>query len=139
LTLFSGVSVYAMVVSGGRRLLMSVFLGPILVAYGSNVKYWGKGKILLTLALAGVIVTGVGVVYSKFRYYSATSKERSAKGIVSQMRDLRKQGDFFSALGKGPLTYFAQSTGHYSLLLERYVAQGTMDPAPLNTLSFVLT
>src|SRR4051794_21336929 len=135
LALFSGVSIYAMVVSGGRRLLMSVFLGPVLVAYGVNVKYWGKGKILLKLALSGILVTGVGAVYSKFRYYSAVAKERSAKGIVSQMKDLRKQGDFFSALGKGPLRYFAQDTAHYSLLLERYMAQGALTPAPLNTLN----
>src|SRR3954469_5156347 len=139
LALFSGVSIYAMVVSGGRRLLMSVFLGPVLVAYGVNVKYWGKGKILLTLALAGILVTGVGIVYSKFRYYSAAAKERSATGIVSQMRDLRKGGDLFSVLSKGPLRYFAQDTAHYSLLLERYMAQGTLTQAPLNSLKFVLT
>src|SRR3954454_17826593 len=111
LALFSGVSIYAMVVSGGRRLLMSVFLGPVLVAYGVNVKYWGKGKILLTLALACILVTGVGVVYSKFRYSTVAAKERSAKSIVGQMREMRKQGDFFAALGKGPLDYFAQDTG----------------------------
>lgn len=132
--------VYCMLVSPGRRLVMSLFLGPILCIYWTQVRYWKPSKVLVAMGVAAVLMLGVSTVYSKFRWYNlAHGEQRSVSGIVAQLKDLRSKGDYFSTLLKGRLDYFAQQNGHFALLAERYVAQGTMTPVPLNSLQFVLT
>jgi hypothetical protein len=136
---FLGAAMYAMVVSGGRRLLLSIFLGPILYMYWVHVRHWGRAKVILTLAVAAAVVIGVGAVYSKFRYYNLETREaRSARGIVGKLHELHTKGDWFSVITKSGIDYFSQSTAHYSLLTERYIGQGSMAPVPLNTLRFII-
>jgi len=142
LVLFLGVfacaALYTMVVSAGRRLLLSVFLGPVLIMYWNDVRHWGRFKTIVTLALAGTFMLGVSAVYSKFRYYSAGGEQRSARAIVGQLQDLRAKGDWFGMLRR-PLEYFGQSNAQFALLTQRYVAQGVLVPVPLNTLRFLAT
>jgi hypothetical protein len=130
--------VYAMLVSSGRRLLLSIFLGPILCVYWVHVRNWRPTKIVIAAAIAGFLMLGVSAVYAKFRWYNlAGGEQRTVAGLLSQLNDLRTKGNFFSMLMRNQLTYFSQQNGHFALLSQRYVAQGTMAPVPLNTLRFV--
>jgi hypothetical protein len=142
LVLFFGVlltaMIYCMLVSPGRRLVMSIFLGPILCLYWTQVRYWKPTKIIIAMALAGFVILSVSVVYSKFRWYSLTAGEkRSVQGLISQMKDVRVKGDYFSVFTRGRLSYFGQQNGHFALLTQRYVAQGALTPSPLNSLQFL--
>jgi hypothetical protein len=83
-------------------------------------------------------VLGISVAYAKFRYFTAPGEARSAKGVAEQIRGLRQKGDLFVAFVRSPLEYFAQSTGHYALLTQRFVADGVLPAKPLNTVKFLL-
>jgi hypothetical protein len=140
IAVFLGACLYSMVASAGRRLLLSVFLAPVLYMYWVQLRHWGRMKILVTLGLAAVLIFGVSVIYSKFRYYSAgTHQGRSAKGIVGQLNEIRAKGDWMSVFMRGPLQYVGQNTGGFALLTHRFVAQGVLTPVPLNTLRFLVT
>ncbi len=140
LGVFLGAAMYAMIVSGGHRLLLSVFLGPFLYTYWIYLRHWGRIRVIVVLGLAAVLILGVSAIYSKFRYYNLTAGGgRSASSIVGQMRELRAKGDWFTVFMKGPLQYFGQGTGQFALLTQRYVAQGVLPPIPLNTIRFLVT
>jgi hypothetical protein len=129
---------YSMLVSPGRRLLLSIFLGPVLCAYWIHVRHWKPAKILFTMGVAACVLLAVSAAYSKFRWYSLTSVEkRSVKGVIQQIRDLQTKGDVFSVFLRGRLAYFGQSSGQFGLLTQRYVGQGTLEPVPLNSLRFL--
>lgn len=131
-------TLYAMLVSPGRRLLLSVFLGPILYVYWVQVRNWKPTRIVVTLAIAAFVMLTISAAYSKFRWYNLDVRERrSMKGVVSQLKELHTSGNLFSVLLKNRLDYFAQSNGHFALLTERYIAQRALTPAPLNTLRFL--
>jgi len=138
-----GVSImYAMLISGGRRPMLSMFLGPVLCVYGTQAKYWSRPKLILVIGLAAVFVFGVGVVYSKFRWFNYSAggdKSRSAKAIVQQMKNVHNQGNIFSAFQKGGIGYISQCNAHYAMLTKRYVSTGVMEPAPLNSLRFLIS
>lgn len=132
--------IYCMLVSPGRRLVMSLFLGPILCIYWTHIRNWKPSRIIIAMSIAGVIMLGVSTAYSKFRWYNlAHGERRTVSGLVSQLKDLRAKGDFFSTLIRGKLGYFGQQNGHYALLTERLVAQGALDPIPLNSIRFLLS
>lgn len=142
LCLFLGVLgtalLYAMLVSPGRRLMMSMFLGPMLCVYWVHVRYWKPKNIIIAMAIAGSLMLGITTAYSRIRWYNFSQGEkRSVAGIVSQLRDLRSGGDVFSTLVKGKLSYFGQQNGHDALLTQRLVAQGVLTPKPLNSLAFL--
>jgi hypothetical protein len=139
LSLFIGVFmwtvVYTMVMSAGRRLVLSAFLGPIVCFYWDQLRYWRPSRGIVVTGLAGLFILGVSGVYSKFRHYEG--KKRSASGVVQQLREVHERGDWFGVIMKDRLDYFAQSTGHYSLLTQRFVAQNALPAIPLNTLRFL--
>jgi hypothetical protein len=139
LSLFIGVFLwtvlYSMVMSGGRRLVLSAFLGPITCLYWDQVRYWRPSRAIIATGLAAVFVIAVSGVYSKFRYYEG--KQRTASGVVQQLRQVRERGNWLGVIMQDRLDYFAQSTGHYSLLTQRWVAQNVLPPVPLNTLRFL--
>jgi hypothetical protein len=129
---------YSMLVSPGRRLLLSILLGPVLCVYWTQVRHWKPTKILFTMGVATCMLLAVSVVYSKIRWYSMTTVEsRSVKGVVQQLRDLQTKGDVFSVFLRGRIEYFGQANGLFALLTQRYVSQGALAPVPLNSLRFL--
>lgn len=133
-------ALYAMVVSGGRRLLLSMFLGPILCLYWSQVRYWRPTRVLMAAGVAMCMILAVSAVYSRVRWYNLTIKEqRTATGIVNQLKKVREEGNLFSIFTQNQLAYLTQENGHYGLLTKRYVDEGSMRPVPLNTLRFLVT
>jgi hypothetical protein len=137
--IFVSAAMYSMVVSGGRRLLLSIFLGPLLYVYWTQMRYWGRARVICALGLAGVLIFGVGIVYSKFRYHvDLLSNRRTTTAIVGQIRELRAKGDWLGVLLREPLQYIGQGNAQFALLTKRYVSQGVLVPVPLNTLRFLV-
>src|SRR6185503_12004150 len=97
------------------------------------------------VGLAAVFVFGVGVVYSKFRWFnynvgpSGERVQRTAGGIVRQMGSIRKQGNLFSALQRGGIAYISQTNAQYAMLTKRYTSTGALVPVPLNSLRFLIS
>jgi hypothetical protein len=140
LGVFCGSVLYAMVVSGGRRPVLSMFLGPILYIYGTYGRHWSRTKLIASLAVAGFVILSVGVIYSKFRWYNNTAREkRSVAGVLDQIKNARQQGELFSVLLRGRLNYFGQSNAQMAMLTQRYIDQGLVTPIPLNSLAFIAT
>ena len=137
---FCASAMYAMVVSGGRRPIMAMFLGPILYIYGTYARHWSKTKLIASLAVAGALILSVGIVYSKFRWYSNTTREkRSVAGVLDQLKSAHSRGDLFSNFVRGRLTYLGENNAIMALITKRYVDQGMITPVPLNTLAFLIT
>jgi hypothetical protein len=132
-------SMYSMVFSGGRRLLLSMFLGPILCAYWIHARHWKPARILASMGFAAAFILAISAVYSTFRWYNLghTSQERTATGIVDQIRDLRTRENLFGFILAHRLSYFAQSNAQFALLTQRFVSEKRLVPKPLNTLRFV--
>lgn len=129
---------YAMLVSPGRRLLLGVFFGPLLYLYWAQARYWRPSRIVVTMALGAFGLLTITLVYSTFRWYDLTEREhRSAKGVVQKLKDLQTKGNIYDMLLKNQLNYFSQSNAHFAMLTERYVAEGRLVPAPLNTLRYL--
>ncbi len=85
-----------MIVSGGRRLLLALFLAPLLYLYWSRVRYWKPSRVLAATAFAGVLILAVSVLYSNFRFYNAHTREnRTATGVLYRLSKLR-QGVMYS-------------------------------------------
>ncbi|MFO0789350.1 MAG: hypothetical protein U0805_07830 [Pirellulales bacterium] len=130
-------ALYAMLASGGRRLLISMFLAPIVCEYWFNVRHWKPVKTLTAVGIAAVAVLAVTTVYSTFRWYNlAGQEERTVGGLIQQLAKAKSNG-LISTLVSTRLSYFTQQNGHYGLLAQRYVDLGIMPPVPLNTLRFV--
>jgi hypothetical protein len=139
LVVLASTGLYAMVISGGRRLLLSLFLGPVLCLYWSTVRHWKPSKAIIATGLAAVFILGISAVYSKIRFYNLPSREqRTFGGVIEQIRGLRQRGDYFSEYFRNQLDYLAQSNGHFALLTARYVNQRALKPEPLNTLKFLV-
>jgi hypothetical protein len=142
LLLFLGVLstavIYSMLVSPGRRLLLSVFLGPVLYVYWVQIRHWKPTKIVIALGIAGFLLLSLTTAYNRFRWYNlATQERRSVKGVIDQLKDMATHRDIYTSFLKNRLDYFAQSNAHFSLLTQRYVAQRATTPVPLNTLRFL--
>jgi hypothetical protein len=138
LGVFLSAILYAMVVSGGRRLLLSLFLGPVLYMYWTQVRYWRPSRALAVMAAAGAMILMVSVIYSSFRWYNlATKEKRTVGGLVQKLLEKSAKGELYSVFLQNQLSYLAQNNGHFALLTERYVSQGDLTPIPLNTLRFL--
>ncbi|MEX2317487.1 MAG: hypothetical protein WD669_10075 [Pirellulales bacterium] len=134
-------ALFAMIVSGGRRLLLSVFLGPILCFYWIHARHWKPRNTLAALSVAACAILVVSVVYSSFRWYSRgpSQQQRTVGAIVEQLRGLQHREGLFQIIFANKLNYFSQNNVHYAMLAKRYVDTGQLIPKPLNTLRFVLS
>jgi hypothetical protein len=139
LAVFLSAGIYAMVASAGRRLLLAVFLGPILCLYWSQVRYRRPLRVLAAVGLAATVVMSVSIVYQNFRWYSTSAQEhRTAKGVIQQLGKLRDKANVFDVFLANELAYLGQHNGHYALLTQRYIATQQITAVPLNTLRFLV-
>jgi hypothetical protein len=145
LVLFIGVflfaSIFSMIVSPGRRMLLSVFLGPILCFYWVNARHWKPRNTIAALSVAMIAIFVVSLVYSSIRWYNRGpfKEERNASTVIAQLRGLRQRENLFQNLLANKLNYNAQNNVNYALLAKRYVDTDQLTPVPLNTLRFVLS
>lgn len=132
--------VFAMLLFAGRRLLLSVFLGPVLCVYWTHARYWRPTRCIAVLGCAAALILVVSIGYSSFRWFSRGQfgEERTVENVIKQIRNVGNNsvGEGFFA---NKLHYFSQWSTHYSLLAERYVNTGELVPKPFNTLRFLLS
>lgn len=136
---FAVCAIYDMLVSGGRRPLMSLCFAPVICIYSTQARNWSRAKLFVVIGLSAVAVLSVGAVYSKFRWYNKQGEGRTASGVIQQMHKVRETGDLFSAVKQGGLGYVSQSNALFALLTKRYISQGALTPSPLNTLRVLIT
>lgn len=136
---FISTALFSMLVFSGRRLLLSIFLGPVLCVYWVHARYWRPSRCLTTLAVATVLILAISIVYSSFRWFSRgqEGEARTVATIVEKIRNLPKKRNLFGAYFGSQLRYFSQNNTYYSLLTERLVATGDIQPKALNTLRFL--
>jgi hypothetical protein len=144
LTVFIGVfiwsCIFAMLLFAGRRLLLSVFFGPVLCVYWTHARYWKPTRSIAILASAAAVILVVSIGYSSFRWFSRGQygEDRTVHNIVKHVKDAVNQG-FGESVMANKLHYFSQWSSHYALLAERYVNNGELEPKPLNTIRFLLS
>jgi hypothetical protein len=140
IAVFLVTAMFSMLVFSGRRLLLSIFLGPALSVYWLTARNWRPAKSFFAMAVVGVLILGVSVVYSTFRWYSkgAAGQERTTSTMIEQMRELSSREGLFSAILANKLHYFSQSAGQYALLTTHYANTGRIEKVPLNTLRFLI-
>jgi hypothetical protein len=131
---------FSITVSVGRRVLLSVALGPILVVYWTSVRYWKPRNCLAAMTAAAVAVFLLSVAYNQIRFFhhGKSGEERTTSNLLAHVKDLG-QSDWTGNFAANKLHYFSQYSVHYSLLAERFVDDGRMAPKPLNTLIFLLS
>jgi hypothetical protein len=136
---FLAAMVFAMLVASGRRLLLSVFLGPVLCVYWMNARYWKPRNALALLACAAALIFTISVLYASFRWYhkGRAGQERNVQTLIAQVKGLTEKEGLFDAVIGNKLHYFSQWNAHYSLLTKRFVDNGQLKPKPLNTLAFL--
>jgi hypothetical protein len=130
---------YAMLSFGGRRLILTVLLGPVLCVYMYHARYWRPAKSAVVVAIAAVGLFMLTLMYSAVRHYDrvAGSSGRTAAGLVEQLEKVGR-GDWLQHFLDNQLFYFSQQTVHYSLLSEHFVNTGMLEPKFLNSVKFVL-
>ncbi len=144
LALFIGVFVVAalfiMIESSGRRLLLSLFLGPVLCVYWIHARHWKTRNTIAVLSMAAAGILLVSFVYSSMRFFNRgpAKQQRTVSTVVAQLEGLRTRQGLFQTLLANKLNYFSQNNVHYALLTKRYVDTHQLEPVPLNTLRFVL-
>jgi hypothetical protein len=139
IVVFVSCIMYTMVVSAGRRPLLSIFLGPLLFVYGTQMRHWSRTKLIALVGVSALLIFSVSVVYAKFRWYSvATGERRTAASVMDQIRNVRSQGNWFSVFARSRLTYFGQENALFAMLTQRYITQNDLEPVPLNSLRFLI-
>jgi hypothetical protein len=138
IAVFLGTGLFSMLVSMGRRLLLSVLFVPVMCFYWTDLRYWKRTRALLLIGISGMALFGGSIAYSSIRHFSlvANSEERTASSVLSQVKGVGNLQWFELFLGD-KLHYLSQYTVHYSLITQRYVDSGQLVPRPLNTLMFL--
>jgi hypothetical protein len=136
---FLGASFFSILVYTGRRLLLSMILGPMLCIYWTSVRYWKARYCLTALAGVAVVVFFASLAYNSFRFFhhGPQKQERTSANVLEHVENFT-QTDWTASFFSNKLHYFSQYCMHYSLLAERFVDDGRMPPKPLNTLAFLI-
>lgn len=141
LGLFVYLALFVMVTFVGRRLLMSVALGPVVCMYWLKWRYSSPKNILVGMLVAGFLTFGVALFYSSFRHSGVIwgkQGERSFANVIKAIEstDLDDMVNYFTSQS---LHYFSQYTQHYSLLTIHLLEAREIEVEPLNTLKFLAT
>lgn len=145
LGLFCAVFLFACLTSirfgTGRRLLLSMFVGPLLCFYWMQARHWRPTRSLVLIGIAAFAVFIIGLMYSSIRHFSQIAgqlrQERTTSAIIEQIRSVRSR-PWLERYTNDKLFYFSQQCVHYSLLVKRHVDNGRLEPKPLNTLYFAV-
>ena len=129
---------FSMVVFAGRRLLLSVLMGPVLCVFWMSVRYWNIKRSMSLMAVATVFIFLAGVFYNSIRHFDQgkDAQKRTIGNMLKQVSSLKDRK--FEKVRENKLHYLGQWNVNYSLLAEHYVHTGELVPRPLNTLKFVL-
>ncbi len=127
----------AMVYSSGRRYLLSVCVGPVLLVYYAHARHWRPSKGLVVAIVAAIALFVINLMYSSIRHLGAADpSDRSAHTMILQIKKLGEK-HWFEHFAENRLNSISQQVVHYALLTDRYVATGQLKPHPLNTLLMI--
>jgi hypothetical protein len=133
----------AVLAGGGRRMLLSVLVGPVLVFYFYQARYWRPTK---SLAVIGVAVIGIFVVslmYSTIRHFDrrgdqkGQTRDRSAGKAIEAIKNLSATA-WYKHFAEDMLWSLSQHVVHYGMLTDRFVSTGQLAPVPMNTFKFFI-
>jgi hypothetical protein len=138
LAVFLSMGTLSIVASGGRRLLMSVFLVPVLVIYYYQARYWKPTKSLALVGVGALCVLLVGIVYATIRHFDRRGEkvDRTASAVVEHLKNANVSvavekftSDFLFAFG--------QQNVHYAMLIDELINTGRVEDKPFNTFKFL--
>jgi hypothetical protein len=145
LALFIGVllctALLAILASGGRRLVLSVFLGPVLVFYFYRAREWKPAKSIGIVSLAMLGIFCLSLIYSTIRHFDrrgelAHERDRSASRALEAITNFGGWG-WLERFMNDALWSLSQHTVHYGMLTDHYVRHGDLEMQPLNTFKFM--
>jgi hypothetical protein len=133
----------AVLAGGGRRMLLSVLLGPVLIVYFYQARFWRPSKSLLVLgaAVAGIFV--ISLMYSTIRHFDrrgelrGQARDRSAGRALDAIKNISTTA-WYEKFASDVLWNLSQHVVHYGLLTDRFVHDGRLEPKPMNTFRFIL-
>jgi hypothetical protein len=136
IAVFIAMCMFSMLMAHGRRMLLSVFMVPVLVVYYYDVRNWKPTKGMAAVGVAVVSIFVLNLMYSSIRHYDWQTKEqRSAAGIVKQIQGIGEK-DWFERFANNSLFHFSQQVVHYALVTDHFVTTGRLEPQPFNTFKF---
>jgi hypothetical protein len=141
--LFLGVFVIAalnaMVVFGGRRLLLSVAVAPLICMYWLHWRYSSPKKNLVRLGLATFLALAVTAFYSTFRHFdSKGDTQRTVSTTVQAMKGASAE-KALKAVTNNAFFYFSQYCAHYSLLTIHLIDNEQVQVEPLHSVIYWVT
>jgi hypothetical protein len=139
LVMFPAALMLAMMAGATRRLFLSVFLAPVVVVYMTYVRHWRPSRALLAIGLIAVTLLSINFFYNSFRRVgmrASSTKERNLGTLLNEARNV--DSSWLTRVREDTYRLMAQSNVQYSLLTQRHVDNGTLEPKPLNTLWFIL-
>jgi hypothetical protein len=138
--IFLAACVLAILMSGGRRLLLSVLAIPVFVVYCYHARHWRPTKSMVVIAVGVFVLFNLNLMYSSIRHFDRKGErqERSAKNVIANIEKL-KGTHWFDAFASNALFHFSQQAVHYSLITDRFISMGVLDPKPFNTFKFLAT
>jgi hypothetical protein len=132
----------AILASGGRRLVLSVFLAPVLVFYFYQARKWRPAKTVgaLTVAMAGIFC--LSLMYSTIRHFDRRgefAKERGARTAERALQAVKGIGEtaWLEHFKNDMLWSLSQHVVHYGMLTDHYVRNGDLEAQPMNTFKFI--
>ena len=139
-SVFLAMCVLAIVASGGRRLLMSVVLVPVLVIYYYDARSWKPTKCLAAIGVAATCVLIVGIVYASFRHFDrrGDKTDRSASAVVGSVASTNVSGAI-ERFTSDVLFQFGQQNAHYAMLIDHLIDTDRLESKPFNTFTFLTT
>jgi hypothetical protein len=140
IAVFLAACLLSILASGGRRLLLSVFLAPVLVVYYVHARHWRPTKSMAVIAMATLCIFIINLMYSSIRHFDrrGEKRERSAALAIEQVKNLGAK-DWFGYFASNTLFHFSQQNVHYSMFTDRVVRTGLMQPEPFNTFRFLVS
>lgn len=137
---FIAACLFAALAAGGRRLILTVCLGPTIYLYMATVRHWRPSRGAVAMAGLGCLLLIVAMIYSTVRHYDrgrwSKSEGRSAAGLIEGVKDVNKL-EWYDRFASDQLFFFSQQVVHYSLLTNRFISMGTMEVRPFNTFKFL--
>jgi hypothetical protein len=129
----------AMVLSRGRRLMLSVAVAPLICMYWLHWRYLPPKRNLIRLGAATLIAFAVAGLYNSFRHYNKTAEGegRSFGATVTAMKGVHV-GETFQYIKNNPFFFLAQYCGHYSLLTIHLLENKQLEVEPLHSLRFIV-
>lgn len=138
LGVFLAAGLYAIQVSYGRRLLLSLAFGPVAVMYWTSWRYRRPAKVLMLCTAGVAFVVAVGLWYQTFRFFD--KKGAAGERSFAKAFEAAQQVDVDSILEQLETWKYRLPQGcfAYGLIMKRLVDNGQLEPSYFNSFKFLI-